>query len=103
MTEEPISHEIAKGVLVAALLAAASVFPPAIGVVVTEVGVEVLGGLTERNLDRIRDRFLGSQELLDGELQTAMRRAYVQAINQLEQLWWETPAGRQTKRGVRDE
>ena len=47
MTERPVGHDVATAVVAATLLAAGSVFPPAIGAVLAGVGIEVLGGLTE--------------------------------------------------------
>src|SRR5215207_9005246 len=103
MTERPLSHEAATAVLVASFLAAGAALPPVIGVVAAGVGVEVLGGLTERTWDRIRGRFLTDQVLLDSELQAAMRRAYVHAIRELEHAWWQTTPGIHIKRGPREQ
>lgn len=87
--DRPVSREIANAGVVVTLFAVGFACAGPIGGVVTNVGGQMLAGLTERGWAHLLDRFLGDHGIQEPDLQAAMRRAYIRAMNNLERRWRE--------------
>ena len=83
-------RELADVAVVGVLFLVGAAWAGPVGGAVGGVGGEMLAGLAERGWGHARDRFLGQGGVREPDLQAAMRRAYVEALRQLEQRWRTT-------------
>src|SRR5918993_48601 len=85
--QSPIAREASNIALVGALFVVGSALGGPVGGAVGGVAGEMLAEVTERGWISFRDRFLGDRGMREPDLQAAMRRSYMQAINDLERDW----------------
>lgn len=70
---------------------------PVAGAIASGVGTDLLAGVTERGLIRLRNRWFNDPTTISDELRAVWERSALRAMKNLEDQWWATPRGRQQR------